>query len=74
MNRFCDDHPEMESRFEEIMDLMESSGDEIGSMDEAEDRIDVQGSECTDAQRLVSASGAVGIAVTEFGPGTSQCG
>ena len=39
MNSFCDRHPEMESRFEEIMDLMESSGDEICSMDEAEERI-----------------------------------
>lgn len=39
LNSFCDKHPEMESRFEEIMDLMESSGDEIGSIDEAEDRI-----------------------------------
>lgn len=29
----------MESRIEEIMDLMESSGDAIGTVDEAEERI-----------------------------------
>ncbi len=62
--RFCKDNPVMASRFEEIMDLMAGCGDELGSVDEAEERIielsrqlnaEMLGGWCQEKAREVSA-------------------